>query len=141
LPDFYNAWPDTEQRPKKQDMSGEIRMSGNPTHEACINTRKHTQYFYGEGKENLGKTWAGIVRSFIWQELTQRVSYFLAQSSSFMICPFSPYVSSVFISIYECGLCSRHFFDIPKEDSVSSSKVVNCVGAISEAIGKLFHYS
>jgi hypothetical protein len=32
LPDFYNAWPDAGQRPKKQDMSGEIRTSGNPTY-------------------------------------------------------------------------------------------------------------
>jgi hypothetical protein len=31
LPDIYNAWPDAGQRPKKEDMSGEIRTSGNPS--------------------------------------------------------------------------------------------------------------
>jgi hypothetical protein len=93
-----------------------------------------------KGKRTWGKNWVGIVRSFIWQVLTHKVSYLLAQSSSFMTCPFSPYISSVFISIHECGLCSRHFFYISKEDSVSSSKVVNCVGAISEVIVKVFYY-
>jgi len=34
LPDLYNAWPDAGQRPKTQDMSGEIRTSSNPTLEA-----------------------------------------------------------------------------------------------------------
>jgi len=47
LPDLYNAWPDAGQRPKKQDMSGEIRTSGNPRYAACMR-EKYIQDFGGE---------------------------------------------------------------------------------------------